>query len=167
MALVRVRAVLWRRILEASHKALHGIYSGQYHITFPVTSGDDLLRFLGDLPQYDSTDNGGFTIDIPIERFGGNPPVEPQNMKIRYMGPKSARKDWNFPAQSTDAYPLWAPERGVSDVYEPDGEEYIMLVKDENGGFHARWQHGTANLPDPLRSRVRASESGVWEQEIK
>lgn len=167
MALVRVRAVLWRRVLEASHKALHGIYSGQYHITVPVTSGDDLLRFLGDLPQYDPTDNGGFTMDIPIEGFEGDPPVDSQNMKIRYMGSKSARKDWNFPAQSTDTYPLWAPKRGVPDVYDPNGEEYIMLIKDENGGFHARWQHGTEDLPEPIRSHVRGSESGVWEQEIK
>ena len=159
--------MFWRRVWEASHKALHGVYSGQYHITVPVTSGDDLLSFLGDLPQYDRTDNGGFTINIPIRRFDGNPPVEPQNVKVRYMGPRSVRKDWNFPAQSTEAYSLWAPQRGVPDVYDPDREEYIMLIKDENGGFHARWQHGTADLPGPLRGRVQANESGVWEQDSK
>ena len=163
MSLVRVRAVFWRHILEASHKTLHGEYTGQYHITIPVTASEDLLIFLGELPQYDHTDNDGFTIDIPIERFDGTPPVEPQNLKVRYMGTKSARKDWNFPAQSTDPYPLWAPHRGVPDAYDPDGREYIILIKDDSSRFHARWLHGTLDLPEPLSQRLHTSESGVWE----
>ena len=163
MSLVRVRAVFWRRILEASHKTLHGEYTGQYHITIPVTASADLLTFLGELPQYDHTDNDGFTINIPIERFDGTSLVEPQNLKVRYMGPRSARKDWNFPAQSTDPYPLWAPHRGVPDAYAPEGREYIMLIKDDSGRFHARWQHGTSDLPEPLRQCLHESESGVWE----
>ena len=41
-----------------------------------------------------------------------------------------------------------------------------MLIKDENDGFHARYQHETADLPDTLRELVRARESGVWEDGI-
>ena len=162
---MRVRAVFWRKILEASHKTLHGIYTGQYHITVPGTVNHQLLGFLGDLPQYEQGENGGFSVNIPIERFDGTPPVEPQDLEVRYMGPFSQRKDWNFPGQSTDPYPLWAPRRGVPDEYDPDGREYIMLIKDENGGFHARWQQGTSDLPDPLRQRVGDNENGVWEQD--
>ena len=163
MSLVRVKAVFWRRVLEASHKTLHGEYAGQYHITVPVTVSDDLLTFLGELPRYGPTENNGFSIDIPIEGFDGLSPVPPQSLKIRYMGADSARKDWNFPAQSTEPYPLWAPNRGVPDVYNAAGREYIMLIKDDSGRFHARWQHGTSDLPEPLRLLLEANESGVWE----
>ena len=167
MSVVRVYAVFWRRIWEASHKALHAQYSGQYHITVPGTIGEELDGFLEGLTRYDPTNNGGFTIDIPIQRFDGTPSVEPQSIKVRYMGQMSARKDWNFPAQSTGAYPMWGPGRGVSNVYDPSMQEYIMLVKEEGGSFHARWQHGTDDLPTPLQQRMQASEFGVWRQDSK
>ena len=164
MSLVRVSAVFWRRVLVASFKALHQAYSGQYHITIPAGAEDQWKEFLGELPQYDPTDKEGFTIDIPIERFDGNPPVEAQSLRVRYMGTASSRKDWNFPAQSTDAYPLWAPGRGVADEFDPQQLEYIMLIRDESGRFHARWQHGTADLPSPLGELLQGRESGVWQQ---
>ena len=163
MSEVRVSAVFWRRIIETSHKSLHGIYTGQYHITIPESVSNQFLGFLGDLPQFEQGDNGGFIINIPIKRFDGAPPVAPQVLKVRYMGLSSARKDWNFPGQSTGPYPLWAPQRGVPEEFDPIGREYIMLIKDEKGGFHARWQHGTADLPDLLRQRVEQVDFGVWE----
>ena len=81
------------------------------------------------------------------------------------MGRDSRRKDWNFPAQSTNPYPLWAPGRGLVDEYDPNVQEYIFLIKDEFGGFHARWQRGTHDLPDPIRPIIESRDAGVWIQE--
>ena len=162
MPLVTVTGVFWRRINRASHRTLHNDYEGQYHITVPKAVDEPLRAFLGRLPQRDRTPNGGFTVDVPIERFDGKPPVEAQNLTIRYMGPDSQRGDWNFPAQATDPYPLWAPGRGVSEEFDEQAREYLMLVRDENGGFHARWQRGVDDLPDPLRTEVLAEDTGIW-----
>ena len=162
MPMLKVTGVFWRRINSASHRTLHNDNDGQYHITVPKAVDGPLRSFLGELPQRDHTPLGGFIIDIPIERFEGEPPVEAQDLAIKYMGPDSQRGDWNFPAQATDPYPLWAPGRGVSDEFDPEAPEYLMLVRDENGGFHARWQRGVDDLPEPLRDKITAEESGVW-----
>lgn len=158
--------MFWRLVNEVSYKTFHRLYGGQYHITVPGTVGGDLDAFLGYLLRYGHTDNGGFSIDIPIQRFDGDPPVEPRDLKIRFMGLGSARRDWNFPGQASEAYPLWGPPRGVPDEFAPNVRDYIMLIKDENDGFHARYQHETADLPDTLRELVRAKESGIWEDGI-
>ena len=164
MASIKVAAVFWRRVLEATHKTLHGGYKGQYHIAIPSDGGQSLEAFIEGLERYNPTGHEGFSVDVPVARFDGEHSVEAQIVKLRYMGPKSRRKDWNFPGQSTNPYPLWAPRRGVSDEYDPDVLEYIMMIRDELGAFHARWQRGTTNLPEPLRLRVEASECGVWTQ---
>ena len=162
MPLIRVTGVFWRGINHASHRTLHNDYEGQYHITVPKVVDKRLRKFLGELPQRDHTATGGFTVDIPIERFYGEQPVEPRNLTIRYMGATSQRGDWNFPAQATDPYPLWAPGRGVSNEFDAQAREYIMLIRDENGRFHARWQRGVDDLPSPLRVQIISRDSGVW-----
>ena len=165
MALLRVVAVFWRYINIASHRTLHGGYTGQYHITVPKAQDEAIHALIGELPTYDHTDQGGFSKDIPIGRFDGRPPLPPQNLKIRYMGEHSQRADWNFPAQATNPYPLWAPGRGVSDAFDPQHREYLMVIKDVEGNFHARWQRGTDNLPHPIREFIEAHEIGIWEQD--
>ena len=162
MPLVRVTGVFWRWINGASHRTLHNNYEGQYHITVPKTVDKPLRIFLGELPQRDLTGSGGFTVNIPIERFDGEQPVEPRNLTIRYMGGSSERGDWNFPSQATDPYPLWAPSRGVSNEFDEQAREYIMLIRDEDGRFHARWQRGVDDLPNPLRIQIASRNSGVW-----
>ena len=63
---MKVAAVFWRQINLASHRTLHGRYTGQYHITVPRSVDEPLRGFLGDLPPSPLTENGGFTINIPI-----------------------------------------------------------------------------------------------------
>ena len=165
MARIKVAAVFWRRVLEATHKTLHGDYKGQYHIAIPADVGQSLEVFIEDLERYDPTGHDGFSVDVPVARFDGEHSVDEQFLKLRYMGPESQRKDWNFPGQSTNPYPLWAPKRGVSDQYDSSVSEYIMLIRDDLDTFHARWQRGTSDLPEPLRGQVKASDCGVWIQE--
>lgn len=164
MATIAVAAVFWRRVFEASHTTFHGGYKGQYHITVPTDAGESLRDFIGDLERYDLTEHEGFSVNIPIAPFDGTAPVSERVLTLRYMGPLSQRKDWNFPAQATNPYPLWAPGRGVSLEFDAGVREYIMLIRDELGGFHARWQRGTSDLPEPLRTDVQARDCGVWTQ---
>ena len=78
------------------------------------------------------------------------------------MGPNAGRpNDWNIPAQRPDsAYPLWRVART-----QPDrtARNHIVIVRDVNGHYHARWLHPAARqaLPTSLRTRIEASDFGI------
>lgn len=124
----------------------------------------ELAGFLGDLPRRDETNLGGYYVDIPIQPFDGDPNVPEATLRLKYMGSQSQRKDWLFPGQATDPYPLWAPGRGAPAEWDEGANEYIVLIRDDQARFHARWQSGTEDLPEPLRQLLEATPSGVWEQ---
>lgn len=162
MPLIRVQAVFWHRISETNWKTLHKLYKGQYDLRMPQTV--ELAGFLGNLPRRDETNLGGYYVDIPIQSFDGDPGVPEATLSLKYMGPESERKDWLFPGQATEPYPLWAPGRGPLEEWDAGANEYIVLIRDAQGQFHARWQHGTSDLPEPLRQLLTVKSSGVWEQ---
>ena len=159
---IRVKALLWRSCNQATFDSLHGISKGQYDIR--LTTNPGIATFFAGLEETDSTDRGGFTLHVPIERFEGVDPVAAMTLDVHYMGPRSQRKDWNIPAQRPEtAYELWRPGRGVPASIAEAAADYVLLVRDVNDRFHARWlraAHLTA-LPANVREAIVAQEVGV------
>jgi 5-methylcytosine-specific restriction enzyme B len=156
--------VLWRLVEDATLDTLNDRSRGQYDIR--LTRDEAFERFFADLPRTGVTALGGFTISVSIEAAPGPPPVEPQTLRVRYMGPRSRRRDWYIPSQrSSTAYPLWRP--GV--VFDPaqtrPDTDYVVLVRDQADRFHARWLKGSdvGSLPVALRGHMRNTHVGVAE----
>lgn len=158
----RVKALLWRICNQATFDSLHGKSKGQYDIR--LTSKPAVAEFFQGLPHEEATELGGYTIQVPITAFSGPDPVPESTLAVRYMGPNSERKDWNIPAQRPEtAYPLWRPGRGVPDTFEAAAKDYVLLVRDVKGGFHARWLRGAnlASLPANVREAILAETVSV------
>jgi hypothetical protein len=164
MALIELKAVLWRRVNEATFDTLIGDSRGQYDIR--LTTDPDVERFFEGLAQHDPTDKGGYTIDVPIAPFEGEDPVDAAVLQVRYMGPESIRKDWYIRAQRPEtAYPLWRPGRGLPTTFVEGKRDFVILVRDINDKFHARWISDEAfdQLPKQLRSLMLSKHIGVMQ----
>ena len=155
--LKNVDAILWRRCNQATFDSLNGNSRGQYDIR--LTRGDFELFFLG-VPQINSTELGGFDLEVQFQPFTGPQPVAATSVTIRFMGQNSARRDWNIPSQRPDtAYPLWRPGRGVDATFNANAHEYVLIARDIDGNFHARWIKDAAfsmlptNVQEILNSR--------------
>lgn len=137
MAHAPVAAIMWRWCNQATYDTLHGNSGGQYHIDIPDSPAlHDFFEGVVQTP----TALGGYEMTVPINPFEGERPVPAQTLPVRFLGPKSRRKDWNISSQRPDtAYPLWRPGRGVPEVYDNSWREYLVLVRDVEGAFHARW----------------------------
>jgi hypothetical protein len=162
MAKYLVEAVLWRRWNQAVHDTLHGISQGQYDIR--LTSLPAVGEFLAGLPRVEPTEMGGFTMRVPIAPLDSNDPVAQTELGIRFMGQQSQRADWYIRAQRPEtAYPLWRPGRGVPDTYDATKREFLLLVRDHEHRFHARWVHDESfdSLPRELRESCLSSTVGV------
>ena len=152
---------MWRLCEKATYDTLHGDSSGQYHIAIP--NRPEIHEFFEGVART-PTDLEGYELDVPIQPFEGDPPVEAWTLRVRYMGRKSARKDWNIVAQRPDsAYPLWRPGRGVPSSYEEGWREYVVLVRDINRDFHARWvgSVGFESLPGWVRETLLSDKYGA------
>lgn len=135
--LVRVDAILWRRCNTATIDTLLGLSRGQYHITLQTHSYDEF--FVG-LAKHNPTDLGGHEYHVPIASFTGTSPVPERTLVVRYMGPRSARQDWNISAQRPDtAYELWRPDRGFIDRASAGDRDFLVIIRDGTQNFHARW----------------------------
>ena len=101
---------------------------------------------------------------MPIEAATGPEQGVPAfQLRVRYMGYDSVRRDWYIASQRpTTAYPLWAPGRGVLANTTPD-QDYLILVRDDQGGFHARWLRAAdlPELPQELQGVMRTDDVGV------
>jgi 5-methylcytosine-specific restriction protein B len=159
-----VKGVLWRRVLQATIDTLTDDSKGQFHIA--LTTNKLIPTFFEGLPQQEPTAHGGYELEVPIAAFDGPNPVPAQSLTVRFMGPGSARKDWNIPSQRSDtAYPLWRPGRAFPAGQPPTpGTDTIILVRDQHDRFHARWLNAAAvaALPQPLRDIITKDEAGVW-----
>lgn len=164
MSRYSVRAVLWRQVLDATIKTLTDQSKGQYHIA--LTSDSEIEKFFAGLTRENSTAQGGYDIQVRLEALGGQATVAAQSLRVRYMGASSERQDWNIPSQrSTTAYPLWRPGRAFDASNPPQiGTEAIVIVRDAQCQFHARWLTHTdiARLPTQLRERIAKNGAGVW-----
>jgi hypothetical protein len=159
---VPIDAILWRKWNQATFDTLIGESRGQYHIT--LTTLPELSDFFASADQTDDTDIGGFTLTFEVQPFEGDPPVDRQELSVRFMGSESARRDWNIPSQRPEtAYPLWRVGRGPPTQYSKTLREYLIIVRDVNGGYHARWISDGEfdNLPALVRSKMQAKGVGV------
>jgi hypothetical protein len=159
---VAVKALLWRICNQATFDSLHGQSRGQYDIR--LTTNRKVGDFFSGLPQDEATALGGYTLHVPIAAFDGPDPVGAATLDVRYMGANSERKDWNIPSQRPEtAYPLWRAGRGVPDAFESAAKDYVLLVRDVNDHFHARWLRGTnlASLPANVREAILAEPVGM------
>lgn len=156
--LIRVNAILWRRWNEATFDSLQGHSKGQYDIRLSTA---EFAPFFADVARTEHTDLGGYSIDVPLHAFTGANPVPGQQVTVRFMGAQSKRRDWNIPSQRPEtAYDLWRRGRGVPSSFTAAGNEYLIIVRDVNGGFHARWINDAhfAQLPPSIQAMMRADD---------
>lgn len=157
MALVPIDAILWRRLQQANYDSLDGLSAGQYDIR--LGRDDDVATFFAGVPQLNLTPLGGYDLQVPVAAFNGTSPVPQMELRVRYMGPQSQRKDWNIPSQRPDtAYPLWRLSRSNPNRL---AENFVIIVRDVLGQFHARWLDAAAvaALPDQLRLALRSQKN--------
>lgn len=161
--LKRASAILWRKCNKATFDSLNDLSAGQYDIR--LTRRDYENFFLG-VDRVDPTELGGYSLNVPLEPFTGPSPVDPTSIKVRFMGDSSGRKDWNIPSQRKgSAYPLWRPGRGVSKAFNADANEFMLIIRDATGKFHAQWIHHAdfSALPQDVQNILNQSEVG-WEK---
>ena len=155
-----LEAILWRKANRATIDTLEGHSKGQYHITL---SSEDYTGFFRGLSPTEHTKLGGFEYKVPIEAFDGNSPVDKRELIVRFMGPDSQRKDWNIRAQRPfSAYELWRPNRAFDDYTREKHADYLVIARDINSKFHARWIR-TADLerlPDKIKAAVLEKDAG-------
>jgi len=159
--LVQVTAILWRKCYKATIDTLNDRSKGQFHIALPQRNYEEF--FVG-VPKKDETSRGGFTLDVPIEPFSGSEPVGAETLSVRFMGEESGRGDWNIPSQrSATAYPLWRPNRGAPTEFDSDAREYLVIVRDVQSKFHARWiQDAYFDALPPDIQDILNSDNAGW-----
>ena len=158
-------AILWRRVNKATVDTLIGISGGQYDIRLGSSNG--IAEFFENVQRRDETELGGFTLDVPIQAYDGSDAVQAQTLIVRYMGAESARRDWNIPSQRpATAYPLWRVGRGLPSgtTAAPTPPHFIILAKDVEGNFHARWisSEDFELLPEEMKRMAQSEEVGVY-----
>jgi 5-methylcytosine-specific restriction protein B len=158
--LKRVSAILWRKCNKATFDSLNDLSDGQYDIRL---TKNDYEHFFLALPPVDQTDLGGYSLYVPLEPFVGPQAVAATEIKVRFMGEKSGRKDWNIPSQRrATAYALWRQGRGVSKAFNEKAQEFMLIIRDIDGKFHARWIHDRdfTALPLAVQQVLNSKEAG-------
>lgn len=153
-------AILWRKSNQATLDSLRGLSRGQYDIRLTRA---DFSGFFDGFPRADPTGHGGFTLTIPIAAFDGQDPVDATELKIRYMGPSSERRDWYIPSQRPDsAYELWRPGRGPALTGAPGANEFLVIARGLDKQFHARWitDQVFQTLPPSLKQAMQSADAG-------
>ena len=125
--------LLWRRIVETDLQVLRGVTKGQYDIRLGRTL--DIDGFLSGLPRVPN-DLGGYDVRVRLEPAPGVPAAE---IVFAYIGGQSDRRDWRINRQhGQHAYALWREGTGVLATTQP-GDDYAVILRDDDGKFHARW----------------------------
>lgn len=155
-------AFLWRRCNQATLDTLLGVSDGQYDIRLLKR---DYIPFFRGLTQTNPTKLNGFDIVLTIQPFNGSNPVQMGELVIRYMGPLSKRKDWNIRSQRpTTAYELWRDKRGFETRANVGQYDFIIIARDTDNDFHARWirTEDFKSLPLKMQQHMTKVEAG-WE----
>jgi hypothetical protein len=101
---------------------------------------------------------------VPLQPFEGELPVAEADVRVRFMGPKSERKDWYLASQRPDtAYPLWRPGRGAPTTFAGGDRHFVLLIRDSQGNFHARWVSPASypRLPEQVQAALMRKDVGV------
>jgi hypothetical protein len=152
--------ILWRLVLKATIDTLAGRSRGQYDIRLARPAG--IEEFFAGLPRRD-TNLGGYTVDVPIAAATRPIAVPATSLSVAYLGPESRRRDWRIPSQRpTTAYPLWRKGTGLLDSTKSK-EDFVVLIRDPDGEFHARWlrRDAVSLLPPSLAARMSVGTAGV------
>ncbi len=166
MANKQIDAVLWRTYLTSTSDALWGTNTSQYYIDLPKS---DYENFFGATCQKALDRDGNETFTITIEAFDGVPRVERSSLTFKKLRKGTAREGtWNINDQSPEkAYDLWRKMRGPLKTFSAmDIEErslnYLVIVRDLDGGFHGRWIQATdfAALPEGIREILTKTTAG-------
>jgi 5-methylcytosine-specific restriction enzyme B len=169
MAKRRISSILWRKVNKATVDTLTGRSRGQYDIR--LTQPPGISEFFRSVERKDLTPLGGFSLYPILEPFEGVSPVLRQPIKVRYMGDRSERRDWNIPSQRPEtAYPLWRQGRGLptGTTKPPSPPHYIIIARDTEDKFHARWLNdkGVQGLPGDMKKMMQKSEVGIYDTNI-
>lgn len=164
---IPVDAVLYKKVTDIIWRALSAKERGQYDLRLGTDAA--FGAFFSSVPVTDPTPQGGWTRHVTFEAFDGAQPVPPHSLRFRYMGRDSQRKDFYFASQNhvgDESYPLWHPGRaepGATSFADVDGA-VAAVIRDANGGFHARWitAKEVGLLPTGLRSAILSNEKGVY-----
>jgi len=153
--------ILWRRVLSATIDTLRGVSRGQYDIRLGRPEGVE--SFFAGLPRLHQTSLGGYDLAVPVAAADRPIPVQASTIMVAYIGADSARADWRIPSQRPDtAYPLWREGAGLSANTLP-GTDFIVLVRNLDGAFHARWLRAgdVGALPHSVTAPMRSGNAGV------
>jgi hypothetical protein len=153
--------ILWRQVRDATIDTLSGKSGGQYDIRLTRPAG--IEDFFTGLPRLKANEMGGYSVDVPLQAATTPISVPETTIEVAYLGPRSKRKDWRIPSQRpTNAYPLWRKGVGLLDTTR-SGEDYVVLVRDGVGRFHARWVRAEdlAKLPAGLTTKIKEKDVGV------
>jgi len=166
MTKVPISAVLWKKATQTNFKALNGEHKGEFD--FRLGSDPKFLEFFSSLLPTSQTAGGGYDKSVPIEPFTGPNPVPNRSIRFHYMGPERARKDSYFASQQPGStYDLWGKGRSFLDgaVYSDVEGDCILVVRDVNDRFHARWLRSDVidSLPQLIRDAIQSKEGGVLE----
>lgn len=158
-----VNAFLWRQCNKATVDSLLGESRGQYDIR--LGSGKYDAFFQGAQSQ-NQTQLGGYDYIINIHPFTGKNEVEAHSLTVRFMGPNSSRKDWYIRSQRPEsAYELWRMGRGFSARSDVGDKDFIVIARDTDNDFHARWIRSADfdHLPDRMKEAMEKRDSG-WQE---
>lgn len=158
-----VKAFLWRKANSSTLDTLLGESKGQFDIRFNRTN---YSGFFKGVPKENLTSDGGFEIKVPIESFDGPVKVDSKEIIVRAMGQKTQRKDSYIKSQRPDtAYDLWREKRGFASRGAVGSNDYIIIVRDSDNKFHARWirTQDFQDLPDAMRENIKTADVGWCE----
>ncbi|UJA21746.1 hypothetical protein HJD18_17035 [Thermoleophilia bacterium SCSIO 60948] len=144
--------ILWRVAMKATLDSLRGLSPGQYHIALARPPGID--EFFAGLPQ-SPKDLAGYSVEVPLEPAGDIPA---QTILVYFNGWEASRKEWRIASQRPEeAYPLWRPGVGPTAETRP-GDDALVLIRDSNKRFHARWLNLSelGELPEGLRTAMKS-----------
>ncbi|WP_164706994.1 hypothetical protein, partial [Pseudomonas viridiflava] len=151
-------AFLWRSCNKATLDSLLDVSRGQYDVRLTKR---DYERFFRGLSPHAPTALDGYNITVALQPFSGINPVGEAQIVVRYLGPKSSRKDWIISSQRPDsAYELWRENRGFVSRQSVGEKDFIVIARDVDNGFHGRWirSEDFNTLPDVMRQPMNSSE---------
>lgn len=162
----KVDSILWRNYNKATVDTLSGTSGGQYDIR--LGAKNNFNDFFDKEPHVNPTSHGGYEINVLIEEYNDlavpTASVPSQTITVRYMGAKSARRDWYISSQRpSTAYPLWVDATRFSKKEEKDS--YILLIKTTDGKYYGRnlLSSELSGLPKTLKDAIAHSpEVGTY-----
>jgi hypothetical protein len=169
MSIKRIEAILWRSYLNATSTAIWGQSTSQYYFELPPS---DYENFLSNQAVESKDSKGNDLFALPLAPFEGTPSLPETTVNFRKLRPGVERANYWYVDRiyNDQAYPLWSKNRGPTQPFdalpnEERSKNFIVIVRDEEKMFHARWIRGADfhSLPSQIRELL-ASKGAGWSQ---